>query len=139
MLFGHRTQHDICGVLGKGYKKGRSNEPFLIHTINPALSRLFTKAEHARIKGIPQVMLEGVSETTGHEIAGQSVCYDQFDSVGGEIGSFLMRSRNNILKFSKRCTLAEPSVVVKIPEPAVAQTGTIESPFLTDTTCRLDG
>lgn len=116
---------DGCGVLGKGYKKGRSTEPFLIHPIDPALSRLFTKAEHARIKGIPQVMLEGVSETTGHEIAGQSVCYDQFDSVGEEIGSFLIRSRSNILKFQKRRTVPEPAFVVTTSEPVVAQTGTM--------------
>lgn len=70
-------------------------------------------------------MLEGVSETTGHEIAGQSVCYDQFDSVGEEIGSFLMRSRSNILKFQKRRTVPEPAFVVVTPEPVVAQTGTM--------------
>lgn len=116
---------DGCGVLGKGYKKGRSTEPFLIHPTNPALSRLFTKAEHARIKGIPQVMLEGVSETIGHEIAGQSVCFDQFDSVGEEIGNFLMRSRSNILTFPKRRPVAEPAAVLPEPEPVVAQTGTM--------------
>jgi DNA (cytosine-5)-methyltransferase 1 len=116
---------DGCGVLGRGYKKGRSTEPFIIHPTNPELSRLFTKAEHARIKGIPQEMLDGVSETTGHEIAGQSVCFHQFESVGEEIGNFLMRSRSNILKFPKRRSVSEPAVVLPADEPVVAQTGTM--------------
>lgn len=116
---------DGCGVLGRGYKKGRGTEPFIIHPTNQELSRLFTKAEHARIKGIPQVMLEGVSETTGHEIAGQSVCFHQFESVGEEIGHFLLRSRSNILKFPKRRPVAAPAVVLPVDEPVVAQTGTM--------------
>lgn len=118
-------KEDGCGVIGRHYFKGRSTEPFLIHPVRPELSRLFTKAEHARIKGIPQEILDGVSETTAQEIAGQSVGYDQFVSVGQEMGNFLMRSRSNILKFPKPRLVVEEAEADQAVEPLVVQTGTM--------------
>lgn len=44
------------------------------------------------MKTIPAVLTEGVSETSAHEIMGQSVVYEQFDSIGEEIGSSLFRT-----------------------------------------------
>ncbi|APC19406.1 DNA cytosine methyltransferase (plasmid) [Pseudomonas frederiksbergensis] len=81
-----------CGTIGRHYFKGRSTEPFLIHPENPDLFRLFTRLEHGRVKTIPAVVTEGVSETAAHEIMGQSVVYEQFDSIGEEIGLSLFRT-----------------------------------------------
>jgi DNA (cytosine-5)-methyltransferase 1 len=75
-----------CGTIGKGYAKGRSTEPFMIHPTNPLLSRLLTPVEHARVKGIPLEVIEGESETVAHEGLGQSVIYPKFEAVGFEIG-----------------------------------------------------
>jgi DNA (cytosine-5)-methyltransferase 1 len=75
-----------CGVIGRGYAKGRSTEPFLTHSSNPLLSRLLTPVEHARVKGIPLEVIEGESETTAHEGLGQSVIFPKFEAVGFEIG-----------------------------------------------------
>lgn len=75
-----------CGTIGKGYKKGRSTEPFMLHPTNPLLSRLLTPAEHARVKGIPLEVIEGESETVAHEGLGQSVIFPKFEAVGFEIG-----------------------------------------------------
>ncbi|WP_225776454.1 DNA cytosine methyltransferase [Pseudomonas sp. Marseille-Q5115] len=78
-----------CGTIGRLYSKARSTEPFLIHPRFPELSRLFTPIEHARLKGIPEGVIEGESETVAHEILGQSVVFPQFHSVGIAIGALL--------------------------------------------------
>ncbi len=78
-----------CGTVGKGYFKGRSTEPFVLHPENPGLSRLFTPQEHARIKGIPECVFAGEAETVAHEIMGQAVVYPQFVSVGAGIARLL--------------------------------------------------
>lgn len=75
-----------CGTIGKGYAKGRSTEPFLIHPENSDLIRLFTEGEHAALKGIPKEVLTGNSTTTSQEICGQSVAYPKFEAVGFGIG-----------------------------------------------------
>lgn len=75
-----------CGTIGKGYNKGRSTEPFLIHPTNPALIRLLTPAEHARVKGIPEGVFAGLPETVAHEVLGQAVVFPKIESVGREIG-----------------------------------------------------
>jgi len=75
-----------CGTIGKGYAKGRSTEPFMVHPTNPLLSRLLTPVEHARVKGIPLEVIAGESETVAHEGLGQSVIYPKFESVGFAIG-----------------------------------------------------
>ena len=118
-------KEDGCGVIGRHYFKGRSTEPFLIHPVRPELSRLFTKGEHARIKGIPQEILNGVSETTAQEMAGQSVGYGQFESVGEEIGGCLLPVRNNILKFPKPQQALDKLEDDKHSAPFVVQIGTM--------------
>lgn len=79
------------GTVGRGYFKGRSTEPFLQHP-DPSkseLSRLFTATEHARLKGIPPSMVDGLSETIAHEVLGQSVVYPVFQAVGEALGMAL--------------------------------------------------
>lgn len=73
-----------------------------MHPEDPKLSRHFNTAEHERLKGIPAGLTDGVSETTGHEICGQSVNYPKFVSVGEEIGRAVMASRNNVVNFPIR-------------------------------------
>lgn len=75
-----------CGVIGKSYAKCRSTEPFLVHPTDKTLSRLFTPLEHCRLKGIPEQVIEGLSDTTAHEILGQSIIYPVFLAVAKELG-----------------------------------------------------
>lgn len=61
------------GTLGTGYAKCRGTEPKLQHPENPGLFRLFTPNEHARIKGIVNSLIKGLSNTVAHEVLGQSI------------------------------------------------------------------
>lgn len=75
------------GTIGAGYQKNRSTEPKLAHPENPALLRLFTPVEHARLKGIPEKLIAGVeSATRAHEMLGQSVIWPAFRHLGHFIG-----------------------------------------------------
>lgn len=75
-------EEDGCGVIGRGYAKARSTEPFIVSPWNPKLSRLMSKTEHAGAKAAPVSLVEGVSETIAHEILGQSVSYAAVVAVG---------------------------------------------------------
>jgi DNA (cytosine-5)-methyltransferase 1 len=79
-------EEDGCGVIGRGYAKARSTEPFIVAKHNPELSRLLTVREHARVKTIPESMVEGLSDTKAHEVLGQSVIFTVFEAVGELIG-----------------------------------------------------
>ncbi|MCQ9422307.1 DNA cytosine methyltransferase [Pseudomonas sp. LJDD11] len=78
-----------CGCIGRGYAKARSTEPFIQHPTDPGLSRLLTVAEHARVKTIPVELVQGVSDTTAHEILGQSVIFAAFEALAVMVGSKL--------------------------------------------------
>lgn len=82
----------VCGCLGRGYAKARSTEPFLVHPTRPELSRLFTAREHARLKTVPEEVIEGVSETIAHEILGQSVIGAAFEALAAAVGWHLVAS-----------------------------------------------
>ncbi|MGH0003457.1 DNA cytosine methyltransferase [Pseudovibrio ascidiaceicola] len=82
---------EYCGTIGRGYAKCRSTEPFLKHPIDPSLSRLFTPIEHARLKGIPEQLVDGVSDTIAHQILGQSVIWPVFEAVGEALANHLKR------------------------------------------------
>ena len=77
---------ESCGTIGRGYKKARSTEPFLVQP-DTGLQRLFTAEEHARIKTIPEHLINGLSETVAHEVLGQSVIYSAFVALGRLIGN----------------------------------------------------
>lgn len=72
--------------IGAGYAKCRSNEPFVKHPSNEELSRLFTVNEHARVKTIPEDIVNGTPVTTSHEILGQSIIFKKFISVAEMCG-----------------------------------------------------
>ncbi|OEE37327.1 DNA methyltransferase [Vibrio genomosp. F10 str. ZF-129] len=77
-----------CGTLGKGYKKARSTEPFILHRDfkDNGLQRLFTEIEHCRLKRFPESFIANNSATRSHEILGQSVVYSVFFAVGYALG-----------------------------------------------------
>ncbi len=77
---------ESCGTIGRGYKKARSTEPFLVHP-DTGLQRLFTPEEHARLKAVPEFLVEGLSETVAHEVLGQSVIHSAFVALGRLIGN----------------------------------------------------
>jgi Site-specific DNA methylase len=89
-----------CPTITKGYAKVRSTDPKLQHPSDPDLLRQFTPAEHARIKGIPERLVSGLSLTLAHELLGQSVCYEPFRAVGRLVGQALM-ARGNVISYSK--------------------------------------
>lgn len=78
-------------TITRGYMKRRSTDPLLRNPENPKLLRLFTPAEHARIKGVPPHLVEGMSATRAHEALGQGICYAPFQAIGRHIGEHLMR------------------------------------------------
>ena len=47
--------------------------------------------EHARIKGIPEELVAGMSNTIAHEALGQSVLFEPFKAVGTLVGESLYR------------------------------------------------
>lgn len=76
-------------TITREYQKVRSTDPQLAHPTNPLLSRLFTPGEHARIKGIPSRIIDGLASTVAHEVMGQSVIFPAFRAVGRAIGAWL--------------------------------------------------
>jgi DNA (cytosine-5)-methyltransferase 1 len=79
----------LVPVLRKGYHKGGSTDPRLLHPTDPGRSRLLTAAEHARIKGISPRLVEGVPETTAHQVCGQSVDVRPVEAIGRRIAEAL--------------------------------------------------
>lgn len=80
-------EEEGCGVLGRGYNKARSTEPFIQHPTNPELSRLLTEKEHAAVMKIPPELVRNVSKTVAHEILGQSGSYALFHALGQWLGT----------------------------------------------------
>lgn len=74
-----------CGVSGKGYNKVRSTEVQIVSPFEKDISRLLTPVEHARVKGIPEDLIDGLSDTVAHEVLGQSVIYPLFVALGKSI------------------------------------------------------
>jgi len=73
-----------CGTLTRGYRKIRSCDPLLER--EDGKLRLFSEAEHARAKCIPEGVVNGLSSTVAHQILGQSVIYNWFTALGKVIG-----------------------------------------------------
>lgn len=86
-VFDADSEH--IGTLTKGYAKVRSTDPKIQHPDNPDLLRQLTAAEHARIKQVPEHLIEGLSNTIAHEVLGQSVVYTPFYDLGQEVGNTL--------------------------------------------------
>lgn len=78
------------GTIRRLYHKGGSCDQFIRHPYNTSLTRLFTSKEHARMKGIPENLIDGLSETVAHELLGQSICFPAFQSVGRALGNWIL-------------------------------------------------
>jgi len=74
-------------TLRRGYQKGGKCDVRLAHPTRPGIARLFSAAEHARIKGIDPALVSGLSEKKAHEILGQSVIAPAFTALGAVIGA----------------------------------------------------
>ena len=83
---GSETQ---INTLTKGIAKNRSTDPKIRHPENPELLRIPTAAEHARCKGVPEHLIEGLSQTTAHELLGQGIVYNPFRQVARFVGECL--------------------------------------------------
>lgn len=80
-------QSQTVGTIGRGYQKARSTEPFLNRA--DGMQRLFTPVEHARLKGIPENLVEGASATLGHEVLGQSILFGHAVAIGEGLAEHL--------------------------------------------------
>ena len=69
-------------VITRHYTKRQISNP---HYHKGDKIRLFTVAEHARLMGIPEMILEGVADTVGHEILGQSILYNQAHGLSSAV------------------------------------------------------
>jgi len=77
-------------TLTKGIAKRRSTDPFFRHPQDPDLLRLPTVREHARLKGIPEHLVSGLSQTIGHELLGQSIVYRPVRAIAKLLGESLL-------------------------------------------------
>lgn len=87
---------DHIPTLTKGIAKNRSTDPKIQHPGNAGLLRLPTPVEHARAKGVPEELIQGLCTTTAHELLGQSICYTPFISVARMIGEALTRWQRSL-------------------------------------------
>ena len=78
-------------TLRKGYHKGGSTDPRLLHPTDPSRSRLLTGLEHARIKGVDEQLVAGACETVIHQVCGQAVDTRPVVALGRRIGQALKR------------------------------------------------
>lgn len=76
-------------TLNKTLHKRQSTGTFLQHPTNPDLLRIPTVGEHASAKGIWKDLVEGVTQTFGHEVCGQAVSVPPFISVFNALGRAL--------------------------------------------------
>lgn len=90
------AQSPRVGTIGKGYAKWRSTEPLVKgNQTYPSKLRLLTPAEHAAVKGIPAVLVDGLPATTAHELLGQSVLFEPFRVLGKAIADALNGARRS--------------------------------------------
>ena len=76
-------------TLTKGIAKNRSTDPKIQHPTDPGLLRVPTAAEHARCKGVPEALIQGLCQTTAHEVLGQGVCFGAMTALFVGIGESL--------------------------------------------------
>jgi DNA (cytosine-5)-methyltransferase 1 len=88
-------------TLRKGYAKGGSTDPRLLHPTDPNLSRLLTAQEHARIKEVPPALVEGLSDTIAHQLLGQGIAYEPFRAVAVRIADCLKQAIGHNLKLKR--------------------------------------
>lgn len=114
----------FCGTIGRDYAKCRSTEPFIVHPEDKSLSRVLTPIEHARVKGIPESVIQGLSDTVAHQVLGQSIVFPAFEAVAMHLGKCISKAVNSLLDYSQRVLESLPSkakVLVNAEVEAVPQ------------------
>lgn len=92
----------------KMYSKSGSTDPLVQHEVNPDLLRKFSAAEHGRVKNVPAHLFAGVSETTAHQLLGQSVAYDVVRALYRDcVGQALIRLRDFGANLSGACATGD--------------------------------
>ncbi len=97
-------------TLRKGYHKGGSTDPRVRHPYDPELSRLLTAKEHARIKGLDQVLLGDASDTVAHQICGQSVDARPVEALGRRLGAALLAPLSRKKSARSACSVKAQAV-----------------------------
>ncbi len=92
------SESTTLGTIGRHYNKVRSTEPLIKHSSEP-LYRLLTPLEHARVKGIPESLVVGISNTTAHQGLGQSVLFQHAKALGIMVAQFLTGNATPALPF----------------------------------------
>lgn len=85
-----------CPTIRKGYHKGGSTDPLLAHPTDPDLLRQFTVREHARIKEVPDHLVQGLSKTDGHILLGQGIAYAPVKALFKRIGQCLLQWKSGL-------------------------------------------
>jgi DNA (cytosine-5)-methyltransferase 1 len=93
-------------VLTKGLAKNRSTDPKIVNERDPSLLRSVSVSEHAKIKGVPYSLVEGMSTTQAHQLLGQGIVYEPFAAVGKRLGE-------SIANYLKEVALAQEKAAVK--------------------------
>ena len=91
-----RPQSSHVPTLRKGYHKGGSTDPRLLHPTDPARSRLLTGVEHARIKGIDSALVAGISDSLAHQVCGQAVDTRPVMAIGRCLANALVSARQHL-------------------------------------------
>lgn len=84
---------EMIGVIPRNYTKRQVSNPH--YQAVEGEVRLFTPTEHARIKGIPEELVEGIADTTAHEGLGQSILYAHAFILAKAIGEHIKNLRKN--------------------------------------------
>lgn len=92
-------------TIRKQYNKGGSTDPYVQHPEQAGLMRKFTPAEHARIKGVPADLVNGMSATGAHEALGQGIVVAPFRALFRRLGECLLHA--SVSSWSLRPTWAQ--------------------------------
>lgn len=120
---------ESIGTVTKGYGKIRSTDPKVKHPTDPNLLRQLTPVEHARVKQVPEQLVDGLCSTTAHEVLGQGIVYPPFRDVGTHVGKALNRlvGKTGVPNFvvsprvdSKVIDVESHAVVSPVPVPTIA-------------------
>lgn len=93
-------------TIRKAYNKGGSTDPYVRHPTDARLMRKLTPAEHARIKGVPETLINGMSATGAHEVLGQGVVCAPFRVLFQELAECFKRLRDHGPVWIGECTSA---------------------------------
>lgn len=86
------AESTAVGVLNKTLHKAQSTGTYVASPTDPDKMRLLTSTEHARIKRVPEHLIDGLSNTVAHEMLGQGVLYDPFRDLGQHVANSLHRA-----------------------------------------------